>query len=196
MAIPGFQSRMEAIRGDVRPWLMNVGETLAPALAARLGGGSVFAHVARHARRTVNPPDDTWVAFGPDPRGYKKYRHFKVAISRSAIRLLFEIGPEYGDKTAWAEAWRRAVPSLRRRWTGTDLAWFRNEHDEEPAGPLKSLGNADLAGMADRLLDRREGQIVLGRWIDRAQALKLKEGFGELALETFAALGPCYLLDG
>jgi len=194
-AISGFQSRMAAIRQEVRPWLLSVGEALAPVLAAQVGG-PMFAHVALHARRTVNPPDDTWVAFGPSKRGYKKDRHFKVAISRSALRLLFEIGPEYPDKMAWAEAWRREGRSLRQGWSNTDLVWFRNEHDEEPAGPLAPLEVADLAGMADRLLDRRDGQFVVGRRIERAQVPRLKEGaFGDLTLETFAALAPCFLLD-
>src|ERR671918_672531 len=76
-----------------------MGHRLLPAVS-RATGGPAFAHVARHARRTINPPDDTWVAFGPDLRGYKKHCHFKVAVSRHCVRFLFEIGPEHGDKAA------------------------------------------------------------------------------------------------
>src|SRR5256886_11650552 len=81
----GFQPRMAEIRSRVRPKLEALGKSLAPALSRSLGG-EVFAHVARHARRTVNPPDDTWVAFSPDARGYKKHCHFKVAVSRHCVR--------------------------------------------------------------------------------------------------------------
>jgi uncharacterized protein YktB (UPF0637 family) len=194
--VNGLESRMAAIREEVRPWLERVGETLAPALADRVHS-ELFAHVARHARRTVNPPDDSWVAFGPGKRGYKKDRHFKVAISGSALRFLFEIGPEYADKVAWANAWRGAVRSLRPGLSNTDLAWFRSEHDEEPAGPLTALGIADLAGLAERLLDRRDGQLVLGRRLTRNEALQLEDcAFADRALETFSALAPCYLLAG
>src|SRR5437773_1580767 len=83
----GFQPRMAEIRSRVRPKLEALGKSLAPALSRSLGG-EVFAHVARHARRTVNPPDDTWVAFSPDARGYKKHCHFKVAVSRRCVRDL------------------------------------------------------------------------------------------------------------
>ena len=69
--LKGFQPRMAAIRGQIRPKLEALGAALLPNVA-RLTGGEAFAHVAKHARRTVNPPDDTWVAFGPDKRGYKK----------------------------------------------------------------------------------------------------------------------------
>src|SRR5206468_3715732 len=66
--VSGFKPRMSEIRTRVRPKLDAIGETLAPAVSRSIGG-EVFVHVARHARRTVIPPDDTWVAFGPDARG-------------------------------------------------------------------------------------------------------------------------------
>src|SRR5438552_3228625 len=83
--VKGFQARMGEIRTRIRPKLEMLGARLAPDLQ-RTTGESTFAHVARHARRTVNPPDDTWVAFAGDARGYKKHCHFKVAVSRSGVR--------------------------------------------------------------------------------------------------------------
>jgi len=91
--IPGFKPRMEAIRTRIRPKLEAAGRDLLPDVT-RIGGADAFIHVARHARRTVNPPNDTWVAFADDKRGYKKHCHFKFAISRGAVRFLFEAGPE------------------------------------------------------------------------------------------------------
>lgn len=194
-AIDGFETRMAALCTTARPWLERVGAAVSPVLAAELGE-PIFPHVARHARRTVNPPDDTWVAFGPDKRGYKKDRHFKVAISKAALRLLFEVGPEYPQKAEWAEQWRARAPSLRSRLAKADLAWFRNEHDEEPAGLLAPLGAAELAGLAEGFTTRRDGQLVLGRRVRRSEALRLHgDAFADLILETFRALAPCYLLS-
>src|SRR2546429_1997194 len=82
--VEGFRPRMAELRSRVRPKLEVLGKSLAPAVSRSLGG-EVFAHVAKHARRTVNPPDDTWVAFSPDARGYKKHCHFKV--DRKSTRL-------------------------------------------------------------------------------------------------------------
>src|SRR5438034_10055057 len=137
--VKGFQPRMAELKSRVRPKLEALGRSLAPAVGRSLGG-EVFAHVAKHARRTVNPPDDTWVAFSPDARGYKKHCHFKVAVARHSVRFLFEIGPEYADKKRWAAAWKKNAPKLApvlRRVKS--LAWFKNEHDEEPAAPLADL---------------------------------------------------------
>src|SRR5207302_9400896 len=138
-ALEGFKPRMEAIRSRIRPRLEALGRGLSPDVA-RATSAEAFAHVAKHARRTVNPPDDTWVAFAPDKRGYKKHCHFKVALSRHCVRFLFEIGPEHADKKRWATAWkknaRNRAPVLRRV---KNLAWFQNEHDETPAAALGDM---------------------------------------------------------
>jgi len=191
----GFRTRMAAIRARIRPKLEAVGHSLAPAVS-RATAGETFAHVARHARRTINPPDDTWVAFGPDARGYKKHCHFKVAISRHAVRFLFEVGPEHGDKKRWAAAWRRNAPRLGpvlRRVKG--LAWFKNEHDEEASAPLADLNPERLAELADELTRTRDGQLVLGRAVPAEQAARWTEAqYRDAALETFRALAPLYRL--
>jgi uncharacterized protein YktB (UPF0637 family) len=193
--IKGFQPRMAELRARVRPKLEVIGHSLSPGVS-RATGGDAFAHVAKHARRTVNPPADTWVAFSPDARGYKKHCHFKVAVSRHAVRFLFEVGPEHEDKKRWAAAWKKSAPRLApvlRRVNG--LAWFKNEHDEEPAAPLADLSTEQLAELADELTRTRDGQLVLGRMIQAAAAGRWTEAqYRDAALETFRALAPLYRL--
>ena len=193
--VKGFQPRMSEIRTRIRPKLETLGRSLAPALARSLSGDT-FAHVAKHARRTVNPPDDTWVAFGPDARGYKKHCHFKVAVSRQCVRFVFEIGPEHAEKKRWAAAWKKNAgklsPVLRRM---KDLAWFKNEHDETPAAALGDMTPEELAGLGDELLRRRDGQLVLGRVVAADAAARWTDAqYREAALETFRALVPLYRL--
>jgi uncharacterized protein YktB (UPF0637 family) len=193
--LQGFQPRMAAIRAQIRPKLEALGEALRPGMA-RVTGGETFAHVAKHARRTVNPPDDTWVAFGPDKRGYKKSCHFKVAVSRHAVRFLFEAGPEYAEKKKWAAAWKKSAPKLAsalRKAKG--LAWFGNEHDEEPAARLSDLSTDEIARLGDELTRTRDGQLVVGRSVPADEAARW--GLAECqkaALATFEALAPLYRL--
>jgi uncharacterized protein YktB (UPF0637 family) len=193
--VKGFQPRMGEIRTRIRPKLETLGRSLAPAIARSLGG-ETFAHVAKHARRTVNPPDDTWVAFGPDARGYKKHCHFKVAVSRRCVRFLFEIGPEHADKKRWAAAWKKNAgklsPVLRRM---KHLAYFENEHDESPQAALGDMAPEALAGLADELVRTRDGQLVLGRVVAADEAARWTEAqYREAALATFRALVPLYRL--
>ena len=193
--VSGFKPRMSEIRARVRPKLDALGGSLAPAVS-RSVGGEVFAHVAKHARRTVNPPDDTWVAFGPDARGYKKHGHFKIAVSQSGVRFLFEIGPEHAEKRRWASAWKKNAPKvgpvLRRV---KHLAWFKNEHDNEPAAPLADLTPEKLGELADELIRTRDGQLVVGRAVAAEEAARWSETqYRSAALETFRTLAPLYRL--
>jgi uncharacterized protein YktB (UPF0637 family) len=193
--VKGFHSRMQELRTRIRPKLETMGHRLAPAIQ-HTTGEATFAHVARHARRTVNPPDDTWVAFGGNQRGYKKHPHFKVAVSRNSVRFLFEVGPEHGDKRRWAAAWRRNAPKLGpvlRRVKG--LGWFKNEHDEEPAATLGDLSQEQLVELIDELTRTRDGQFVIGRAVPAGEAARWTDAqYREAALETFRALAPLYRL--
>jgi len=193
--LQGFQPRMTAIRAQVRPKLEALGADLLPDIG-RLTGGEAYAHVAKHARRTVNPPDDTWVAFGPDKRGYKKSCHFKVAISRRCVRFLFEAGPEYADKKKWVAAWKknasRLAPALKK---ARGLAWFKNEHDEEPAAILADLSSEEIGCLADELTRTRDGQFVFGRLVSESDAAKWgPDDYRKAAVATFEALAPLYRL--
>lgn len=194
--LSGFQERMTEIRTRIRPKLEALGRGLTPPIG-RTVGEHAFAHVARHARRTVNPPDDTWVAFGPDPRGYKKHAHFKVAVSRHCLRFLFEIGPEHANKRAWAAAWKRNAPRFGPVLRGVrDLAWFRNEHDEDPSEVLRELPPDGLTRLGDELTRTRDGQIVLGRRVEAEDVARWTEAqCREAALAAFRALAPLYRLD-
>jgi len=193
--VKGFKPRMTEIRARLRPKLDAFGGSLAPAVSRSIGA-DVFAHVAKHARRTVNPPDDTWVALGPDARGYKKHPHFKIAVSRSCVRFLFEIGPEHAEKRSWAAAWTKSAPKvgpvLRRV---KHLAWFKNEHDETPSAPLVDLTPEKLGELADELTRTRDGQLVVGRVVSADEAARWTEAqYRAAALETFRALAPLYRL--
>lgn len=193
--VTGFQARMSAIKGRVRPKLEALGRSLAPGIQ-RATGEAAHAHVAKHARRTVNPPDDTWVAFAANERGYKKHPHFKVAISRNCVRFLFEIGPEHPDKKRWVGAWKQRVPQLApvlRRVKG--LAWFKNEHDEEAAAPLSDFTPEALAALGDEVTRTRDGQLVIGRAVTAVEAARWTEAdYRAAALETFRALAPLFRL--
>lgn len=102
-AIPGFEPRMAAMRARVRPKLVDLGAELAPRLGAATGL-AFHPHVASHARRRVHPPDETWAAFGPSPRGYKRYGHLAVGVGGDGPWVRFVIKPECDERAAFAAA--------------------------------------------------------------------------------------------
>lgn len=83
--IPDFAKRMAGLKTKVRPKLEALGEDLGPALMTAFKQ-EFFAHTAKHMRRTVNPPDETWVALGPESRGYKAYIYFAFCIGKAGAQ--------------------------------------------------------------------------------------------------------------
>jgi len=191
--LPGFAERMAAIRANIQPRLSSIGKALAPQLSSMLDV-PLYVHVAKHMRRTVNPPDDTWAAFSRDPRGYKKDAHFRVSVSAQTVRFLFEAGPEYYEKPDWVRGWNRSfaelAPDLKN---GAELCWFKDEHEDLPSKELKSLSEKQLKGLARELTRRKDGQFVLGRSLPAREFLKLSSReFEKLAIATFAPLAPLF----
>ena len=94
--------------------------------------------------------------------------------------------------SAWRRSAPRLAPVLRRV---KNLAWFKNEHDEEPAAPLADLAPDALAQLGDELTRTRDGQLVIGRAVPAAEAARWTEAqYRAAALETFRALVPLYRL--
>jgi len=191
--IPGFSERMAAILTRIRPKLTSIGQELAPRVSEFIDT-PLYVHVAKHARRTVNPPDDTWAALGRDARGYKKDAHFKVAISRHCVRFLFEVGPEYYAKRDWADGWHREFKDIAGLLKGNkDLDWFKGEHDEEPAAHVLDFATADLKKLGDDLTRRKDAQLVFGRRVAAAEFVSLKpKQVEKAALDTFKPLAALF----
>ena len=91
--IPGFSDRMVLIRGTVRPGLVALAAELSSSLSGD-GPREYWPHVASHMRRRVNPPPETWLALGPEKRGYKAYAHSGVFIGASGLSVRFVLKDE------------------------------------------------------------------------------------------------------
>src|SRR5690606_31613238 len=77
--IEGLEDRMEAIQQRIQPKFQAIGDVLTDDLSAMVGS-EMYLHIAKHARRTVNPPKDTWLAIAGNKRGYKQHPHFQVGL--------------------------------------------------------------------------------------------------------------------
>ena len=109
--IPAFAERMAAIRSQVRPKLLEIGEELTERLRPAFGP-EFYAHVASHMRRRVNPPPDTWVAFGPNRKGYKAYPHLSVGIGLEGPYVEFIVMEESAHKAILSNGLKRNAPAL------------------------------------------------------------------------------------
>jgi len=190
MAVPGLEGRMEAIVRHVRPKLHALGEALAPAVAA-LTGEDAYAHVAKHARRSVNPPDDTWVAWSPSARGYKSFPHFQVGLWSTHAFVQFAVIYECPNKAAFAERALRELGSIRAA-IPPRFVWSK-DHMAPTGLAHGKLTDEELAELFSRLGGVKAAELTCGIRIGRDDPL-LADGAAFLreAEATFAALMPLY----
>lgn len=159
----GFTDRMLGIRTLVRPALQALGQDLAPHLES-LAGHPLYPHVALHARRRVNPPDDTWVAFGRSERGYKAYAHFAVGIGVEGVYVGLVIKDESDDRaTLGRQLAKRPGLGLAacKALEGYHLAELKGEI---PAAATRIT----LRGLADSLVNRKTSTLHLVYPVPRA----------------------------
>ncbi len=101
--IDGLEARMEAIQTRIQPKFQEIGAELAEDLSLKLGN-EMYLHIAKHARRTVNPPNDTWLAICDNKRGYKKHPHFQVGLFDDHLFIWLALIYELPNKQNIAKA--------------------------------------------------------------------------------------------
>ena len=77
--IEGLDARMKGIVEHIQPKFKVIGDELVDDLSA-LANNEMFLHIAKHLRRKVNPPKDTWLAIAANKRGYKQHPHFQLGL--------------------------------------------------------------------------------------------------------------------
>lgn len=184
--IEGFNERMAEIYAHVRPRLLRLGDELAPELARRLHM-EFFPHVAKHARRTVNPPAETWCAFGPSPRGYKRYGYLALCISATGLHARAVVKPEADRRAEMALGLKRRTAELVKAFKGTGVARYGNwDFKQMPAA--EAAGEEFWASLA-RNLDKKTGGFDIGFGWKVSEALRLERG--EL-IDAYRELEPLY----
>lgn len=192
-SIPGLEPRMEALIARVRPKLTRLGELLAPELSA-LAGAELFPHVAKHARRTVHPPEDTWVAWAANKKGYKMLPHFQVGLFGTHLFAQFAIIYESPNKTVFARALSAELDAVRRT-VPDDYRWS-TDHTRPETTAHGDMSAEAFAAMADKLARLKNAEAMVGIRVDRGDPL-LQDGAAlyETIYRTFETLMPLYRMS-
>lgn len=190
--IEGFEQRMDALKINIRPKLEALGNTFAPTLTV-LSGDEMFPHVARHARRTVNPPKDTWVAFSNNSRGYKMLPHFQIGLWETHIFIWFAVIYEAKDKAVFGHSLETNLDKIYAE-IDDNFVWSQ-DHTRPDAFRQKNLSKNDLKTMFQRLQTVKKAEILCGYHIPREEAVAMSaERFIEKAESVFKQLVMLYKL--
>ncbi|NMP21291.1 DUF1054 family protein [Sulfobacillus harzensis] len=188
--IPEFHDRMSALRTQVRPKLAMLGDDLAPRLE-EITGHPMYPHTASHARRRVNPPDDTWVAFSRSERGYKRYAHFEVGICLDYVFVRFVVKPEgEEDKASLIQYLERQGIGALKLKDPEPIYYYQDDHGQG-AENVESLTGQDLSDILKRTALKSRG-FTVGLIFDRETPLLRSAEFVTRAHNAIRHLAPLY----
>jgi uncharacterized protein YktB (UPF0637 family) len=168
--IKGLDSRMDALKENIRPKLEALGHHFAPTLSS-LTGEEIYPHIARHARRTVNPPNDTWVAFASNPRGYKMLPHFQIGLWETHVFIWFAVIYEAPQKEQIGAGLEKHIDELYHDIPG-DFVWS-TDHTKPNATQQSRLSKEELLDSFKRLQTVKKAEILCGFHIDRDTVVKM-----------------------
>jgi len=191
--IDGLEERMEAIKGQVRPKFELLGQHFTPLLTVKTGQ-EMFYHIAKHARRTVNPPKDTWIAWSDNKRGYKMVPHFQVGLWPTHLFVWFAIIYEAPSKGFLGTKFLENVQKIKQM-IPEDFVWSF-DHTKPESYPNRVLSEEDLSHAFANLTNKRKSEILCGITIDREDPI-LQEPAHLLNKieETFQIVLPLYTMD-
>ncbi|OEH93897.1 DUF1054 domain-containing protein [Bacillus solimangrovi] len=185
--IEGLDERMSAIRERIQPKFKAIGNVLTDDLSA-IAGNEMYLHIAKHARRTKNPPKDTWLAIANNKRGYKKHPHFQIGIFDDHVFIWLAYIYELPHKTEIANGFLKDIISFRNTIPSDYVISL--DHTQKSA---QSLADIDLQSALERFRDVKKGEFLIGKHIAANDPL-LQNGdeFLKVVKTTFETVLPLY----
>lgn len=168
--IDGLEERMTALQQQLRPKFHQIGDDLSMDLSSLLGE-EVFAHVAKHARRKTNPPNDSWVAFATNKRGYKMMPHFQITVWNTHLIIQWGLIYEAKSKHKFADNMISHLEEIRSN-IPSDYHFFK-DHMKPEGFRLADISDTDLISLAKRLRDNKNGELMVGKVFTKHQVLQM-----------------------
>lgn len=188
-AIEGLENRMNGLQNKIQPKFQLIGEQISTYLSSR-GTGEFFPHIARHARRTVNPPRDSWVAFAPAKRGYKALPHFQIGLWGTHLFIILAVIYENPDKKGIAE---RLSGNMNVLASLPEDFVVSGDHMKPEASKINEIGTDGLENLLERLKTVKKAEFVIGKHLSPEKATTISEKeFMKFAEETIDQLFPVY----
>ncbi|WP_027963058.1 YktB family protein [Halalkalibacillus halophilus] len=190
--IDGLDERMDALRSRVSPKLEAIANAVEPNISA-LAGDEMYVHVAKHARRTKNPPDDTWAALASSKRGYKKLPHFQIGMWESHVFVWFAIIYESPIKTDFAKELKENKNEILTKIP--DHYEWSKDHTIPETFSHEEMKNGKFDELVDRLENVKKAEILCGQTFNRdSELLKDGDAFVEECQKTYQKLMELYNL--
>ncbi|WP_424765917.1 YktB family protein [Paenibacillus sp. sgz302251] len=188
--LQGLEERMSAIQNQIQPKFRALGEQLSVDLSVH-AGNEMHLHVARHARRKVNPPKDTWLAICSNKRGYKAHPHFQLGLFDDHLFLWLALIYEVPNKSGIAAAFLNQIDDVIAAVPGDYVLSL--DHMKKDSTVVGEMSRKDWTDALVRFRDVQKAELLIGRHVQAGDAL-LRDGDAllEFASSTYETLMPLY----
>ncbi|SER97385.1 Uncharacterized protein YktB, UPF0637 family [Gracilibacillus ureilyticus] len=186
--IEGLDERMSAIQERIQPKFRAINELIIEDLEKTVGH-PMHLHIAKHARRTVNPPKDTWSAYCHDKRGYKKHPHFQIGLWHDNLFIWLAYIYELPHKTEIAEKFLRDIDTIKSLIPQNyEISLDHMKNEAEP------ITQVNLAKSLERFKKVKKGEFLIGRKFNSSDPV-VHDGKALIKeiKDTFQTVSPLYL---
>ncbi|CAM3955680.1 DUF1054 domain-containing protein [Paenibacillus alkaliterrae] len=188
--LQGLEERMAAIQNQIQPKFRAIGERLSADIAVH-AGNEMYLHVARHARRKVNPPKDTWLAICSNKRGYKAHPHFQLGLFDDHLFIwlafIYEVPNKSGIATAFINQLDDMIAAVPNDYV------LSLDHMKKDSTVVRDMSRKDWSDALVRFRDVQKAELLIGRHVQAGDALLLDgDALLQFASSAYETLMPLY----
>lgn len=190
--LQGLEERMQGIQTKIQPKFRAIGERLTGELELR-SGNEMYLHIAKHARRKVNPPKDTWLAICDNKRGYKAHPHFQLGLFDDHLfiwlALIYEVPNKKNIAANLLNHLDEVIAAVPQDYV------LSMDHMKKGCASTGDMTEEDWQTSLVRFRDVQKAELLIGRHLQSDDKLLLDgEALLAYATSTYEQLMPLYRL--
>jgi uncharacterized protein YktB (UPF0637 family) len=191
--VDGLEARMTEIREKIQPKFRAISEVLLPELMIETEQ-EIFLHVAKHLRRKVNPPVDTWSAYCMNKRGYKAHPHFQVGLFDDRVFIWLAFMKDMPNKRNVMNVFLNCFDEFESAIPEEYVISF--DHHKRDAKIIGEFTESELRSNLLQVRDNARLDLLVGKHLFAGtEQLENPAIFMQEVRETFMQLMPIYKMD-
>lgn len=143
-----------------------------------------FMKIAKHQRRTKNPPPDTWLAINQDKKGYKKTPHLELGLWPDRYFITFSLLADIRDRQKYYPILEKYQDQIVKEGWGVS-----NDHTSS-----KLLPASDFEKVIAHYQKVKSSDLVIGFELLNTSKEVLSGNYDQLLQDKFLQLSK-YLVD-
>ncbi|RRG17548.1 DUF1054 family protein [Weissella viridescens] len=163
---PTLSERMTLIQQQIDPKFEEFAQRALPIL--NQDGQTWYAHVAKHLRRTVYPPDNTWVAFAPNKRGYKMVPHFELGLWEDCLYLYLSFLENLKSDAQQQARWTERLSNQKSAFLALPETFVISPDHMEPA--VLALNATNFETTVTQFGQKKHTEFSVGVRIEKGDA--------------------------